>query len=129
MPTIDLYPLGARVFALRGCGLWSVGEAGLVVEQYELGARPGRTILFKNGGYDGFSAQDLELFVAPEGSIDSQAARYVFHSVGKLSADLERGLFDFKAFPSFGEWLSAKEKIDLTSDCSLASNTSKPGRM
>ena len=129
MDLLDHYPLGARVFAIRACGVCEAGEAGLVVEAYELGGRPGRTILFERGEYDGFSPDDLAMITLPLGSVDPKAAAYRFAGVGRLSDDMRRGAFDFAAFPPYAEWLAAKEGSDLALACAPAGRKAGPGRM
>ena len=110
MNLIDQYPLGARIFASKASGVCKAGEAGLVVEEYELDGRSGRTIIFEQGNYDGFSPEELAIFTLPEGSVDSKVAHYTFSNVGRLAEDLHKGIFDFSVFPNYPEWLAAKEK-------------------
>lgn len=104
------------MYAKAGCGLWSAGEPGLVVEAYQLEGRPGWTLLFKRGGYDGFSPEDMERFVVKEGSVDAKAAGYVFESVGKLDRDWRAGRFDFEGFKPYGEWKARQEAGELSKE-------------
>lgn len=129
MDIIDHYPLGARVFAIQDSGVCHAGEAGLVVEEYEMDGRHGRTILFAGGSYDGFSRDDLAVFTLPVGSVDSKTAAYRFSSMGRLADDLRRGVFDFTDFPPYAQWLAAKEHADLASCSAPAPRKAGPGRM
>ena len=108
-PGIDDYPVGARLYATRSTGVCEAGEPGLVVEAYELGGRPGRTIAFRGGGYDGFSPEDLAAICVPEGTVDPEAALYRFTNVGALSRDLAAGKLSFGVFAPYAAWLSAWE--------------------
>ena len=111
---IEQFPLGAKVYASRSCGVCQSGERGVVVEEYWLGSRAGRTILFERGGYDGFSPEDLELFVVAEGSIANDLAGYRFEGVHRLLNDLRRGLFQ-SAFDTepYPRWLARHELGEL----------------
>lgn len=119
---IDDLPLGARVYARAESGICSKGSRGLVVEEYWLGERPGRTILFENGGYDGFSPDDIGHLVIAEGSIDSKLAHYCFQSVGRLSVEFHSGLFDFTGFEPFAQRISNQEKSAISSQLPTKSN-------
>ena len=104
------FPLGARVYAKKPSGICSLGEPGLVVEEYSLGGRQGRTLLFKSGNYDGFSIEDLNVFIVPEGTVDKACSCYAFSNVGRLAQDHQKKLFDFSAFAPYSNFLSLSEK-------------------
>jgi hypothetical protein len=72
---IGMLPVGARVFVRQSFSLAQEKTKGWVIEEYELGGRPGRTICFENGEHDGFAPGELERFIWPEGTVDADLAR------------------------------------------------------
>ena len=54
--------VGTLVTAKRAAGVCAAGERGVCYELYKLDGRPGYSIIFQRGGYDGFSPQDVEMF-------------------------------------------------------------------
>src|SRR5262245_30870199 len=59
--------VGSLVFAKRGSGVCAPGERGVCYEVYQLGGRPGYSILFQGGRYDGFSPDEVETFLEVTG--------------------------------------------------------------
>lgn len=89
---------GQIVRAKKNCGtVCVVGEQGVAVDEYRMGGRVGWTILFENGGYDGFSAEEVDMFLDKVDAIDTTAQQYSFKNVMQLTRDYEKGLFA-KAF-------------------------------
>lgn len=113
--SIKDFPLGARLYATKDTGVCTAGEPGLVVEVYELGSRPGCTVLFKSGGYDGFSIDELQSMLVPEGSLDAFASCYAFKNVQRLFNNWQAGVFCFESFRPYSDWLAAEESAQLLS--------------
>ena len=67
--------VGARVYAKKSFSLAVQGDRGWVTENYELGGRPGVTVLFENGQSDGFAPGEVELLLLPEGSAEAAFMR------------------------------------------------------
>lgn len=107
--------MGARVYATRSTGVCAAGEPGLVVEAYEIGSRPGRSVIFQAGGYDGFSPEDLKAMLTPEGSVDERVAVYAFQNVKQLFNDWRAGKFRFGLFEPYASWLASRERSELSS--------------
>ena len=120
---IDQLKLGSKVYASRSCGIAKAHEAGIVYEEYTLEGRKGVSIIFEQGGYDGFSPDDCELFIVNEGTVSAQAAQYQFFNVGRLFADYQAGLFNFKEHAPFEEL----ERADIEKQIHLASSVRKVG--
>lgn len=124
---MEHFGLGAKVYAKANSGVCSAGERGVVVEEYRLGARSGRTIVFERGGYDGFSADEIGLFVVAEGSVDGTLGSYRFEGVHPLQRDLRRGAFA-QAFATapYAQWLAGAESAALEREVQPA-QISRPG--
>jgi hypothetical protein len=58
--------------------------------------KQGAQIIFKNGEYDGFSAEEQDLFLSKEQnlSVSSFIANYKFDNVMKVSYDFEKGFWN-----------------------------------
>jgi hypothetical protein len=72
---------------------------GVCYELYELERRPGYGFIFQSGRYDGFSPEDVAVFLDVTGRSCSAVASYVFHNVGQLERDFRSGRFA-AAFPA-----------------------------
>jgi len=90
--------VGSLAIATRASGLCDVGERGVCYEVYELGGRPGYSFLFEQGRYDGFSPEDVALFLTITGEVCTAVADYQFTNVTRLSRDCPQGRFA-PAFP------------------------------
>jgi hypothetical protein len=90
--------VGSLVVAKRASGVCAAGERGVCYELYQLGGRPGYGILFQRGGYDGFSPDDVALFLDVTGRVCPEVADYRFTNVTKLAQDFRDGRFA-AAFP------------------------------
>jgi hypothetical protein len=106
--------VGSIAIAKRASGEWSLDEAGVCYEVYELEDRAGYSFIFKKGGYDGFSPQNVEIFLHVTGEHSAALAGYQFKNVGRLSADHAAGVFQ----PAF----------DLASPRAVASQDELPDR-
>lgn len=90
--------VGSLVIARRTTGVCDAGERGVCYEEYTLpdgqgGRRPGWSVLFEKGRYDGFSPDDVALILEVTGEICREVADYEFQSVMRLMADFRRGHF------------------------------------
>jgi hypothetical protein len=90
--------VGTLVIAKRASGVCAAGERGVCYELYKLDGRPGYGILFQNGGYDGFSPDDVEMILDVTGRLCPDVADYSFANVTQLSRDFQAGRFAV-AFP------------------------------
>ena len=91
--------VGSLALATRASGVCDVGERGVCYEVYELGGRPGYSFLFEQGRYDGFSPEDVALFLTITGEVCAVVSDYQFTNVTRLQRDWAQGRFA-AAFPS-----------------------------
>src|SRR5581483_5114467 len=93
-------PLQIRtlVVAKRASGGCAAGERGVCYELYQLDGRPGYGILCQRGGYDGFSPDDVAMFLDVSGRVCPAVADYGFTNVTRLAQDFRDGRFA-AAFP------------------------------
>jgi Family of unknown function (DUF6166) len=96
--TLPPIQLGSLVTAKRASGVCAAGERGVCYELYKLNGRPGYGILFEAGGYDGFSPDDVEMFLDVTGQVCPDVAGYRFSNVMQLDRDFRAGRFA-AAFP------------------------------
>jgi hypothetical protein len=94
-PTIQV---GSLAIATRTSGVCDRGERGVCYEVYALGGRPGYSFIFEKGRYDGFSPEDVALFLTITGEVCTAVADYQFTNVTRLSRDVAHGRFA-AAFP------------------------------
>jgi hypothetical protein len=90
--------VGSLALATRASGVCDVGERGVCYEVYALGGRPGYSFIFDKGRYDGFSPEDVALFLTITGEVCTAVADYQFTNVTRLSRDFAQGRFA-PAFP------------------------------
>ena len=90
--------VGSLAIATRASGVCDVGERGVCFEVYTLGGRPGFSFLFEQGRYDGFSPEDVAMFLTITGEVCTAVADYQFINVTRLSRDFAQGRFA-PAFP------------------------------
>ena len=90
--------VGSLAIATRASGVCDMGERGVCYERYTLGRRPGYSFLFEHGRYDGFSPEDVTLFLTITGEVCAAVAAYQFTNVIQLSRDVAQGWFA-AAFP------------------------------
>ena len=93
-PNIALLGVGSLVVAKRACGVCAVGEPGVCYEEYRIGERPGWSIIFQGGRYDGFSPEDVTAFLHVTSRVAPEVAGYRFTNVGQLARDYQDGRFD-----------------------------------
>ena len=94
-PTIQV---GSLAIATRTSGVCDRGERGVCYEVCALGGRPGYSFIFEQGRYDGFSPEDVALFLTITGEACAAVADYTFTNVTRLSRDFAHGRFA-AAFP------------------------------
>src|SRR6266852_3577397 len=90
--------VGSLALATRASGVCDASERGVCYEVYALGQRPGYSFLFEHGRYDGFSPEDVALFLTITGEVCAAVADYQFTNVMQLAQDVTRGRFA-AAFP------------------------------
>lgn len=69
------------------------GARAIVVEVYDLGRRPGYSLLFENGNHDGFAPDELRTFGVVRVEHWPAFADYRFRNAIKLHADWQAGTF------------------------------------
>ena len=69
------------------------GKRGVVYEAYELGKRPGRSVIFQNGRHDGFSPCEVDFFLDVSGDVCEELSGYAFENVPRLVDHFGRGDF------------------------------------
>jgi len=74
--TTPAIQVGSLALATRASGVCDVGERGVCYEVYVLGQRPGFSFLFEQGRYDGFSPEDVALFLTITGEVCAAVAKY-----------------------------------------------------
>jgi len=67
-------------------------------EVYTLGGRPGYSFIFEKGRYDGFSPEDVDMFLNVTDSVCEKVADYQFTNVTRWLRDFRLGRFA-DAFP------------------------------
>lgn len=85
--------VGQIVKAKLGTAVNSRGEVGVCYEAYRIGNRAGWGILFEDGGYDGFSPEDVRKFLVVSDHICESVKDYVFKNVTQLQRDMAYGKF------------------------------------
>ena len=97
-PDTPAIQVGTLAIAKRASGVCDAGERGVCYEIYTLGGRPGYAFIFEKGAYDGFSPEDVDLFLTVTDTVCSTIADYQFTDVGRLRRNFEQGRFA-EAFP------------------------------
>ncbi len=92
--------VGTLVTAKRDSGVCKAGERGVCYEIYTLDGRPGYSFIFERGGYDGFSPEDVEVFLDVTDRACQEVADYRFTNVVRLARDFEAGCFAAAFTPS-----------------------------
>ena len=90
---------GTVAIATRQSGVCGPGERGVCYEVYELDGRPGYSFIFEKGRYDGFSPEDVAMFLEMTPTVCRTVAEYQFRNVTRLLRDFAHGRFA-EAFPS-----------------------------
>lgn len=85
--------VGSLVVAKKASGVRDLGERGVVYEVYELGKRPGWSVIFQSGRHDGFSPSDVDFFLDVTGEVCEELSDYTFENVLRLVDDFGRGTF------------------------------------
>ena len=90
--------VGSLAIATRASGVCNVGERGVCYEVYALAGRLGYSFLFEQGRYDGFSPEDVALFLTITGEVCAAVADDQCTTVTRLQRDEAQGRFA-AAFP------------------------------
>ena len=69
--------VGTLAVATRDTAICRAGELGVCYELYTIGNRPGYSFIFERGGYNGFSPQDVELFLEVTGVVIDIAVQHL----------------------------------------------------
>jgi|GEM_PF-1503104 hypothetical protein len=86
--------VGTLVIARRDCGpVCRAGERGVCYEVYVLGGRPGYSFIFQQGGYDGFSPEDVARSIEVTDQVCPTLRDYHFSGVLQLGRDFRNGVF------------------------------------
>jgi hypothetical protein len=99
--------VGSIVIARRETTLCKAGEPGVCYEVYTLARRPGWSIIFERGAYDGWSPDEFALCLFSTGQVCQDVASYQFSNVTALRRDYEAGCFD-SAFYAGRQWLKER---------------------
>lgn len=86
--------VGSVVVAARRTGVCEPGEVGVCYECYEIDGRPGWSVIFRGGRYDGFSPGKIEAMLLLTGLVCGSLQGYRFENVTRLDRDYAAGLFD-----------------------------------
>ena len=85
--------VGSLVVVKRSTAICDEGEVGVCYELYGTPDQLGYGFIFERGGYDGFSAEEVDTFLDVTGVVLLSIASYAFESVGQLKQDFRRGRF------------------------------------
>lgn len=85
--------IGTLATAKRDSAICCVGEMGVCYDIYTIGSRPGYSFIFEQGGDDGFSPEDVELFLEVTDVVFPSIATYKFENVTQLERDYGNGRF------------------------------------
>lgn len=85
--------IGTLVVVKRDSAIRSVGEIGVCYDIYTIGSRPGYSFIFEKGSYDGFSPEDVELFLEVTDVVFPSIANYKFENVTQLERDYHNSRF------------------------------------
>jgi hypothetical protein len=79
---------------MLGCQKGTRGVVYEVYQDFDESAKTAASIIFENGEYDGFSAEEQEVFLNEEKVFPYQKRDYKFENVMKLSEDFRNGYWD-----------------------------------
>ena len=85
--------VGSLVVAKKASGVCDPGERGVIYEAYELGKRPGWSVIYQNGRHDGFSPCDVDFFLDVSGDVCEELSGYTFENVPPPVDHFSRGDF------------------------------------
>ena len=85
--------VGSLVVVKRNTAICDEGEVGVCYELYGTSEQPGYGFIFERGGYDGFSAEEVDTFLDATGVMLPSIAAYEFENVGRLKRDYRQGRF------------------------------------
>lgn len=85
--------VGSLVTAKRTTGICDAGERGVCYECYTFGNRPGWSIIFESGRYDGFSPEEVDMMLTINNGVCPDINSYEFKNVLNLMDDFRHGRF------------------------------------
>lgn len=89
--------VGQRVILNREMLGEHIGSIGYVYEEYndfDGSENNAVSVIFMNGGFDGFSVREQELFLIPL-EVDSRYTMYEFKNVNQVYKDYQNGYWQF----------------------------------
>ena len=86
--------VGTLAVATKNTAICRADELGVCYELYTIGNRPGYSFIFERGGYDGFSPEDVEMFLEVTEVVFKSIKTYHFTDVGQLLKDFLAGRFN-----------------------------------
>ena len=99
---MKLLALGQIIVARVDTAVCNVGERGVIYEIYDRDmwfpdskSRPGVSVIFEAGHYDGFSPEEQDQMLTRTGFVDTASTKYRFTNVMKLCDDYRAGQFNF----------------------------------
>lgn len=91
----NLLVVGSKVSLKRGMLGEPAGAIGFVVDVYRIGNARGVSIIFENGGFDGFSPDEQYLYLNNLG-VDERYANYLFNNVWEVERNRRDRFWEFK---------------------------------
>jgi hypothetical protein len=85
--------VGTLAIAKKDSAICSVGGMRVCYDLYIIGDPPGYSFIFERGGYDGFSPEDIALFLEVTDVVFPSIANYTFENVTRLERDYHDGRF------------------------------------
>lgn len=90
---METIQVGTLAIATKNTAICRAGELGVCYELYTIGDRPGYSFIFERGGYDGFSPEDVEMFLETTSVVFRSIESYCFTDVGQLLKNFLAGGF------------------------------------
>ena len=90
---MGIIQVGTLAVATKNTAICRAEELGVCYELYTIGNRPGYSFIFERGGYDGFSPEDVEMFLEVTEVVFRSIETYRFTDVGQLLKDFLAGRF------------------------------------
>jgi hypothetical protein len=95
---IDALQVGSKVRVTRAFPAIGVreGEVGWVYEAYTIGSHRGVSVIFENGGYDGFGQEDADLFLEDLHVLGELYSSYTYNHISDVTRDYRKGFWRFQ---------------------------------
>jgi len=94
---IDTLQVGSKVRATMGFPSIGVmaGEIGWVYEAYTIGRHRGVSVIFENGGHDGFGKDEIEWFLEDMKFVHPLYCAYSYNHISEVDTDYKTGFWRF----------------------------------